>query len=270
MKNDNNEFKNFMDEKKFFPSKKMGQNFLINQNIKEKIVNSIEINKNDYVLEIGPGFGALTNEILKKTKNLEVIEFDKRLVEFLKEKFPELRINNVDILKFNFDEVNKNIFNVISNLPYNISSQIIFKLIKFANFKKAILMVQKEMADRIVAKCGTKKYNNFTVILAITTKIKKEFDVSPKCFYPEPDVFSSIISIEKNKDFDFCNFEKLEKFLNKSFSQKRKTIFNNLKNYFAKEKILDILNKFNIDPMSRPEQIPVNIYKEMFLNFYED
>lgn len=264
-----NKFKNFMKQNNFFPSKKMGQNFLINENIKEKIVNTIDVEKNDYVLEIGPGFGALTKFILKKTNNLLIVELDKRLVEFLKNEFKEINTINQDILKFDFSEINNNKYKIISNLPYSVSSKVILKILKEANFSKALLMVQKEMADRITARCGNKKYNNFTVLLSITAKIKKEFDVSPNCFYPKPEIYSTIISFEKNEEFDFENFYKLEKFLQKAFSQKRKTIFNNLKNYYEIDLIKKNLSDFQIDEKTRPENINVETYKKIYLRFYD-
>lgn len=269
-KENNKKFQSFMKKENFFPSKKMGQNFLIDQNTKEKIVNTIEINEDDNVVEIGPGFGALTKIILTKTKNLEVIELDKRLVEFLTNEFPGLKIYNSDVLKFDFKNLKKEKYKIVSNLPYSVSSKIILKLLKEANFDKALFMVQKEMADRLIAKCGSKKYNNFTVLLSITSKIKKEFDVPPSCFYPKPEIYSTIISFSKNEAFDFDNFQKLEKFLLKTFSQKRKTIFNNLKNYFDISLINKVLSEFNIDPKTRPENIEVNIYKEMYLKFYDN
>lgn len=264
-----NKFNKFMKDKNFFPSRKLGQNFLIDQNIKEKIVNSLQIEKNDFIVEIGPGFGALTKIIFSKTPHLSVIEFDKRLIEFLKSEFKDITIYESDVLKFDFSKVNDKHFKVISNLPYSISSKIIFKLLKEANFSESVLMVQKEMADRIISKCGSKKYNNFTVLLAITTKIKKLFDVPPKCFYPQPEIHSSVISFSKNQNFDFNNFEKLEKFLQKCFSQKRKTIYNNLKNYYPVEKINKILQEANIDPKDRPENINVDVYEKIYLKFYE-
>ncbi|BAC44824.1 ribosomal RNA small subunit methyltransferase A [Malacoplasma penetrans] len=265
-----NKFISFIKKNKFFASRKMGQNFLINENIKKKIVDSLEIKPDDHVLEIGPGFGALTKIVLSQTKNLTVVELDKRLVEFLKQEYKELRIINIDVLKFDFKEFNKDTqYKIISNLPYSISSKIIFKILKYANFSQSVLMVQKEMADRITAKVGTKKYNNFTVLLRITSEIKKLFDVSNNCFFPKPEVDSTVISFERKKDFDFTNFEKLESFLLKCFSQKRKTIFNNLKNYFPKQKIEEVFNKHSIIPTTRPENIKEELYLKMCFDFYD-
>lgn len=260
----------YLDFKKkynFYPSKKLGQNFLVDQNIKQKIIDLLNIENNDNVLEIGPGLGALTELIYQKTKNFVVIEFDKKLSNFLTNNFEKLKVINEDILKFNFSSLNFDNYKVISNLPYSISSKIIFKILKESNFKISILMVQKEMADRLVAKCGSKKYNNFTVLLSLSSKIKKIFDVSPLCFLPKPEVFSSIITLEKNENFNFLMFQKLESFLKKCFNQKRKTIFNNLKQFFNNEKIEKILLKNNIDFKTRPEDIEVYQYEKIFLDF---
>ncbi|MDE6429368.1 MAG: 16S rRNA (adenine(1518)-N(6)/adenine(1519)-N(6))-dimethyltransferase RsmA, partial [Malacoplasma sp.] len=200
MENQKNKFNEFIKKNKFFASKKLGQNFLTNEIIKQKIVDSLNINDSDFVLEIGPGFGALTKLILKKSKNLTVIELDKRLVEFLKEEFPNLKIINQDILKFDFNNLALNNYKIISNLPYSISSQIIFKILKHSNFSEAILMVQKEMAERVVAKAGTKKYNNFTILLNLTSNITKLFNVSNSCFFPKPEVESTVIKFSKKEN----------------------------------------------------------------------
>ncbi len=269
MYNQKNKFNEFIKKNKFFASKKLGQNFLINETIKQKIVDSIDIKKFDNILEIGPGFGSLTKLILEKTKNLTVIELDKRLIEFLKNEFSNLKIISCDILKFDFKTLDYSTYKVISNLPYNISSQIIFKILKFSNFSNAVLMVQKEMAERIVAKVGTKKYNNFTVLLNLTSNIKKLFNVSNSCFFPKPEVESTVIKFSRNKNFDFKNFEILEVFLKNCFSQKRKMIFNNLKKFYEKDKIIKILNKNKIDLSTRPENIEENTYLKMCVDFYE-
>ena len=264
-----NKFSDFIKKNKFFASKKMGQNFLINENIKKNIVDSLNIKKEDNVLEIGPGFGALTKIILEKTKNVIVIELDKRLVEFLTKNYPTLKIINDDILKFNFSEIDFKKYKIISNLPYSISSKILFKILKYSNFETAVFMVQKEMADRINASVGTKKYNNFSILLRLTVDIKKLFDVSNTCFYPKPEVDSTVISFSKRKDFDFKYFNLLESFLLKCFSQKRKTIFNNLKNYYSKEKIIQVLKNNNIDLQVRPEKIDEKTYLKLCYEFNE-
>lgn len=270
MEKQDNKFSQFMKKNKFFASHKMGQNFLINEKIKQKIVESLEIEKEDKVLEIGPGFGALTKIVLSKTNNLTVVELDKRLVEFLKNEYPNLEIINTDVLRFDFENFSKEEkYKIISNLPYSISSKIIFKILKYSNFSKSVLMVQKEMADRITAKMGSKKYNNFTILLRLTSEIKKLFDVSNTCFFPKPQVDSTVISFERKESFDFAHFEKLESFLLKCFSQKRKTIFNNLKHYFPKEKIDQILKKYEINSTIRPENIQEDIYLKMCLDFYD-
>ena len=199
-----------------------------------------------------------------------MIELDKRLVEFLKKEFNDLSIINADILKFDFNELDNNqSYKIISNLPYSISSKVIFKILKFSNFSEAVLMVQKEMADRITSKVGSRKYNNFTVLLKITSEIERLFDVSNTCFFPKPEVGSTVIRFKRKKDFDFSKFKDLESFLLKCFSQKRKTILNNLKPFYEKEKILKILFKYNIDPTNRPETISHDLFLKLFYEFYE-
>lgn len=270
MEKQDNKFIQFINKNKFFASRKLGQNFLINENIKKNIVESLNIVESDKVVEIGPGFGALTKIVLSKTNDLTVIELDKRLVEFLKKEYPNLIIINADILKFKFDDLNTNSkYKIISNLPYSISSKVIFKILKYSNFSEAVLMVQKEMADRINAKVGSKKYNNFTVLLRLTSEIKKLFDVSNTCFFPKPEVDSTVISFCRKSDFDFKHFEKLESFLLKCFSQKRKTILNNLKQFYDKEAIVKILKKYNVNASIRPEDIDEEIFLKLSYEFYE-
>ncbi|MDE5767387.1 MAG: 16S rRNA (adenine(1518)-N(6)/adenine(1519)-N(6))-dimethyltransferase RsmA [Malacoplasma sp.] len=269
MENQKNKFSEFIKKNKFFASKKLGQNFLINETIKQKIVDSLNIKNSDNVLEIGPGFGALTKKILEKSKNLTVIELDKRLVEFLKKEFPDLKIINQDVLKFDFKSLEISSYKIISNLPYSISSQVIFKILKQSNFSEAVLMVQKEMAERIIAKAGTKKYNNFTILLNLTSNILKLFNVSNSCFFPKPEIESTVIKFSKKKSFDFEKFEILESFLKKCFLQKRKTIFNNLKKFYSKEKIIEVFKKNKINLTIRPENIEEDTYLKMCVDFYE-
>lgn len=256
----------FIKENNFFASKKLGQNFLISNSIKKRIVDNAKITINDFVLEIGPGFGALTEYIYLKTKKITLIEYDKRLYLYLKNKYPDIEIINNDILKVDLIEVLKSKkyekFIVISNLPYSISSQIIFNLLKIKIIDYMIIMVQKEMADRLFASVGSKKYNGFSVIINLLTNVEKLFDVSSVNFYPAPKVNSTVLKIKPIKNIKF-NVDELTRFLKICFSSKRKQLINNLKKYYDEEKIKLCFKKIDLNINIRPEKIEPKKFIEM-------
>ena len=202
------------------PKKSLGQNFLIDNNILGKIIKLAEIN-NSNVLEIGPGTGNLTKKILEqRPKNLILVEKDRLLSNNLNikiNKFKNLSIFNEDVLKFDLEKQIKKNSIIVGNLPYNISSQILIKLIKFKKwlpkYKKLILMFQKEVADKILARFNTPGYGRLSVIVAARLKITSHFNVSPNSFYPVPKVQSTVLVFEPiiNKDFKVKNIENLEK-----------------------------------------------------------
>lgn len=256
---DNNKILKYLRDNNFFPSKKLGQNFLMNNDFKKKIVNSIDINRNDFVLEIGPGFGALTSYIIEKTNNLTLIEFDKRLAEILKNNFKNIEIINKDVLRVDLrsifeskNNIEKSI--VISNLPYSISSQILINLLKIQKIDYMVLMVQKEMSDRITSKIGSKKYNGFSIIISLIAHVEKLFDIPATAFHPMPNVTSTVLKITPIKNIDF-NILTVEKFLRISFLNKRKKLINNLKTKFNEKMIIDSFLKLNININSRPENL---------------
>ena len=250
---------------KFF-KKSLGQNFLIEKNIIKKIVNLAYINKKN-VLEIGPGKGYLTDEILKKKpKNLILIEKDYNLAKYLKEKYSAVKtvtvINN-DILKFDLTSLLKRKLSILGNLPYNISSQILIKVLKeekiINNLDNLIFMFQKELGEKIISKFPSKHYGRLSIITSFKLKIIKKFLVSPNCFFPKPKVTSMVIHFRpyKNKSFYIKNLSNLEKVTNILFSNKRKMINKNLK------KILNDKNLKKISGLNqnlRPENISPNIF----------
>jgi len=255
----------------FIPSKKMGQNFLHSNNHKDIILESLDININDIILEIGPGFGAITEKLSKLPNKIFLIELDKRIFEFLKNKYDNIEIINDDIL--NFDIVNfckeKNITKVVSNLPYSISAKIITETIQNNSLDLMIFMIQKELAERLFAKPGSKKYNSLSILIQTFTKIEIICDISQSCFYPEPQVKSSLIKLIPNK-IDL-NFKKYNSFIRLIFSSKRKTLVNNAKNNYPKEKIISILKNLNLSIDIRPEKICVKTMIKIFESLsYED
>ena len=250
---------------KIRPKKSLGQNFLSDKNIIKSIVEIGNIKDNNTVLEIGPGTGNLTEFILKKKpKSFFVIEKDYNLVKILHEKFNnKINIINKDVLNFELNEVIKEKVIVYGNLPYNISTEILIKWItdnkKFESCKKLILMFQKEVADRIIAKTNSKKYGRLSIISNWRMDIKKEFDISPNCFFPKPKVDSTLLSFEpKKKYFNIKKAYNLEKITKVFFNQRRKMIKNPLKQIFKKPDM--ILKKLKLDTNLRPQNLSPLIY----------
>ena len=212
--------------------KSLGQNFLIDKNILEKIVNIGKINSNTEVLEIGPGTGNLTEYILKKNpKKFFVIEKDNNLVDLLKKKFQKkIEIINTDVLKIDENYIFKNKVTVFGNLPYNISTQILSKWINQINnenfwFSKLILMFQKEVADRIIAKVNTKNFGRLSIISNWKLDVEKIIDIKPGSFFPKPKINSSLLLFKPKANFiKIKKNENLEMITRIFFNQKRKKI----------------------------------------------
>jgi len=187
--------------------KSLGQNFLTDKNIIKSIVDIGNITNNDTILEVGPGTGNLTEFIFKKNpKQIYAIEKDYNLVNFLNEKFEgKIKIINEDILNFKINNISNEKFIIYGNLPYNISTQILAQWIvdqqQFGSIKKLILMFQKEVANRIIAKINSKNYGRLSIISNWKLNIKKEFDINPKSFFPKPKVDSTLLSFVPRKRF---------------------------------------------------------------------
>ena len=238
----------------------LGQNFLIDKNIIKSIVNVGDIKKNNVVVEIGPGTGNLTEYILKKNpKKTFVIEKDSNLVNLLNKKFNnKINILNEDILKFDLNNISKEKIIVFGNLPYNISTQILTQWItvheKFKCYKKLILMFQKEVADRILAKTNSRNYGRLSIISNWRLNIKKEFNISPQCFFPKPKVDSTLLSFVPKKEFHYIkNPENLEKITRIFFNQRRKMIKNPLKQIFKNSEKVALNFKLNLN--LRPQNL---------------
>ncbi len=249
------------------PKKNLGQNFLIDKNIINLIVDFGKINQNDTVLEVGPGTGNLTQAIiLKKPKKLFVIEKDKNLALNLEKKFKNnITIINDDILEFNENDITNKPMTIYGNLPYNISTQILSKWIKNNNFnnivKNLILMFQKEVADRIIADTNEKNYGRLSILSCWKMKIKKIIDINPKSFYPPPKIKSTVLFFEpKKKYFKLNNPRNLEHITRVFFNQKRKMIKKPLKILFNNN--IEISNKLGINLNLRPQNLsPMTYFK---------
>ena len=248
--------------------KSLGQNFLIDQNIINKIVNIVDI-KDKNVLEIGPGTGNLTIEILKrKPKKVILIEKDNNLVDLLQNRFGKsVKIINEDVLKINESLLDDQKLIVFGNLPYNISTEILSKWILNLSQKKIwfdclVLMFQKEVADRIISKFNTKDYGRLSVLANWRLKIKKNFDIKPSSFQPKPRVESSVLFFEPKKNFlKFKNPKNLEKITRIFFMHRRKMIKKPYYHLFNSNG--SIASQMGINLNLRPQNLDFDTYYEL-------
>jgi len=218
--------------------KRFGQNFLTDDLVIAKILSSVGLDERDSVIEIGPGSGAITSGLYDVAKeDYRAIEIDRDLIKVLQAKYPNLKLINEDVLQVDFDELlgDKSHFRILGNLPYNITTPILFKLIGLGDrFKIRDLhfMVQKEMADRLTATPSTKSWGRLSVLIQIHFDIESLFDVAPSSFSPEPKVWSSFVKLVPKENFlDQDKMELLDQVLKTAFSGRRKTIRNSLKSF---------------------------------------
>ena len=248
--------------------KSLGQNFLVDQNIINKIINIVDI-KDKNILEIGPGTGSLTLEILKKKpKKIILIEKDDKLIDLLKNRLnKDIEFINKDVLKIDENNLNNQILTVFGNLPYNISTEILSKWILNINPKKVwfsclVLMFQKEVADRIISKFNTKEYGRLTILANWRLNIKKIMDIKPNSFQPKPKVESTVLFFEPKKNFTkFKNAKNLEKITRIFFMHRRKMIKKPFKQLFNDNK--NIASELGIDLNLRPQNLDFNAYYEL-------
>ena len=253
--------------------KSLGQNFLIDREVLEKIVSITNIADKE-VLEIGPGSGNLTTYILKqKPKKLYVVEKDDDLAILLKEKFDsEIEIINDDILKVSEDKISDQKLSVFGNLPYNISTEILSKWILNIGsnfwFESLVLMFQKEVADRIVSEYNNSKYGRLSILSSWKLNIKKIIDIKPQSFSPRPKIDSSLLLFTpKKKFFELKDPKNLEKITRIFFSQRRKMLKKPFNQVFANGK--QVAEKFGIDLNLRPQNLEPETYFNL-VKEYED
>jgi len=246
------------------PKKSLGQNFLIDRNVLEQIVDVVEIT-NKEVLEIGPGSGNLTTFILKKNpKKVYVIEKDDDLALLLKEKFSnEITIINDDVLKISEDAISNEKLIVFGNLPYNISTEILSRWItnlgKKFWFESLVLMFQKEVADRIIAESNTSKYGRLSILSNWKLNIKKITDIKPQSFSPRPKVDSTLLLFTPRENFfELKDAKNLEMITRVFFSQRRKMLKKPFNQVFNNAK--EVSEKFNINLNLRPQNLKPEIY----------
>ena len=253
--------------------KSLGQNFLIDREVLEKIVSITDI-ANKEVLEIGPGSGNLTTYILKqKPKKLYVVEKDDDLAILLKEKFDtEIEIINDDILKVSEDKISEQKLSVFGNLPYNISTEILSKWILNIGsnfwFESLVLMFQKEVADRIISEFNNSKYGRLSILSSWKLNVKKIIDIKPQSFSPRPKIDSSLLLFTpKENFFELKDPKNLEKITRIFFSQRRKMLKKPFNQVFANGK--QVAEKFGIDLNLRPQNLEPETYFKL-VKEYED
>ncbi len=259
-------------------NKRFGQNFLIDDNILENIVEVSNISKSDLVIEIGPGLGNLTEYIIDKAGYMLLVEIDNKMIQILNERFKEkdnYSLLNNDVLKINLDEkideiekklnIKFNKIKVVANLPYYITTPILFKLLQDESRIDSItVMVQKEVAERMVAHSKTKDYGILTLMVKYLSDANIEFIVPKESFIPAPNVTSAIISLRKNKKFNVKDEKLFFDLIHKSFAKRRKTMINSLYlsnfNGLEKEKVNEIFSKLGMDNNVRAEELEIEDY----------
>ena len=251
----------------FIAKKSLGQNFLIDRDVLEQIVATVDIADKE-ILEIGPGSGNLTTYILKKKpKKVYVIEKDDDLALLLKDQFNnEIEIINDDILNISEDKISDKRLTVFGNLPYNISTEILSKWIVNMGvnvwFESLVLMFQKEVADRIVATSNTSKYGRLSILSSWKLNIKKIIDIKPQSFSPRPKIDSSLLLFTpKENFFELGNAKNLEMITRVFFSQRRKMLKKPFNQVFKNAK--EVSEKFNIDLNLRPQNLEAEMYYKL-------
>lgn len=270
--------KEIVDRYKFKFTKTLGQNFLVDDKVIEDLVNGAEITSQDFVIEIGPGVGTLTREILKKAKRVTAIEIDRDLIPILVEElkdFDNFQLMHKDALKIDYNEIigEETKVKLVANLPYYLTTPIIARLLNGKyDFESLTVMIQKEVADRIHAKPSTKEYGSLSLLVQYycdTTVIRT---VSPTCFLPRPKVESIVIRLDRlSKPRVKVNNEDLFfKVIRSSFNMRRKTLPNGLKVLgFSKELIEQAFNASNIDVMRRGETLSIEEFAMLANNIDE-
>lgn len=270
-----NETKFIMKKYNITANKSLGQNFLIDEDVILNTIKSANIGKEDLVIEIGPGLGTLTNELVKNAGKVICVELDKKMIQILKDRFmlfDNIEIINDDILKIDLNKlIDKEKYpnvKIVANLPYYITTPIIMKLLETrADFESITVMVQKEVADRLCAKTGTREAGAITYGVEYYSEATKLFIVPNTSFIPSPNVESEVIKlkIKKEKRKDVKDEDKLFKIIKYAFMQRRKTLMNALQNSeigIDKEELKKVLNTLGIDERVRGEALTL----EDFIN----
>lgn len=262
--------------------KRFGQNFITDLNLLERIADSGDISKEDIVLEIGPGAGTLTKVLAEKAGYVIALEIDRTLIPILEEQFKNysnISVVNEDALKVNFDEVVKKFYpeaseyKIVANLPYYITTPLLFNALERADLlSQMVVMVQKEVGQRLQASPSTKDYGALTLMANYYAQVQYMFTVSKKLFSPEPEVDSAIVKFTKHdkRTLNSSQEEVFKKLVKASFSQRRKTFLNSIKTLkLDKERMITFLNEAGYGEKVRGEELPLEVYLEMGKYFSE-
>jgi len=258
------------------PRKRFGQHFLAQPATAERIVASADLEESDVVVEVGPGLGALTQFILPKVRTLHLVELDRDLANYLQTATQHLQdrvhVNQQDILTFDFQSLSRleeKRLVVMGNLPYNITSPLVFYLLDCIEaIKRGVFMVQKEVGERLTAAPGTKTYGVLSVLLGVYAKACKLFSVGPQQFYPQPQVDSLVIRIDfpEAAQISGLSFKKFRAIVNLAFQQRRKTLRSSLKSLDAKG-IEQAFKMSDINPQRRPETLTPEEFLKLALSY---
>lgn len=240
------------------PRKRFGQHFLTAPDVIADIVAAVGATSSDTLVEIGPGLGAITVPLAATGATLHAIEFDRDLVGPLRQRFAgddNVSIHEGDALRFDFAALGDDL-RIVSNLPYNISTPVLFRLIEYKkHIRDLYLMLQKEVVNRMAASPGSKSYGRLSIMLGCQMQVQALFDVPPEAFSPPPKVISSVVALRPlpETEFDIADNNALSELVAKAFSKRRKTVRNALQGMVSAVQ----LDKAEIDPAIRPEQISI-------------
>lgn len=255
-------------------NKKLGQNFLINQQIIDDIIEKSKITKEDTVLEIGPGLGSLTKALLQNAKRVIAVELDENMVKILKNRFNQdnFELIHDDILKININDFTEEYgrIKVVANLPYYITTPIVMKLLESEyNIESITVMVQKEVGERLCADAGSRDFGAVTVGVNYYSKARIVIDVPKDNFLPAPEVDSCVIRLDilETPPVELIDKTRFFRLVKAAFSQRRKTINNSLASgEFSKEEVLETLEKLNINPKLRAENLSIQDFANIANN----
>ncbi|MCX7845134.1 MAG: 16S rRNA (adenine(1518)-N(6)/adenine(1519)-N(6))-dimethyltransferase RsmA [Dictyoglomaceae bacterium] len=263
-----------LNKNKIYLKKSLGQNFLINRNIIEKIIIYGELKNTDIVLEIGAGIGTLTLELAKYSKKVIAIEIDKRFEKILRElsrDFNNIEIIMGDVLKIDLFNIIEKPFKIFGNLPYYISGSFLGEYLKKGPYADIMmLMLQKEMAERIMAKPGNKKFSPLSLLLQLTYKVEVVCPVPSHFFFPIPEIDSLLLKFKYSPNFERIKDKELFfRIIKSAFKYRRKYLLNNLKMEFPSYPLEEIFKKLNIDPKERAENLTLEKYIDLSNNLLE-
>lgn len=252
---------------KIKPRKSLGQHFLHDNNILDRICRSVEAHADERVIEIGPGEGALTRFLLRTYSDVTAVEVDSRATELLEQEFPQLNLIQADILKTPWDEIlqpdGRNV--VVGNIPYYITSPILFKIMDAGPvIRRSVLLMQKEVAERLVSQPGTKSYGILSVQAQLLGKVEYLFTVSRHVFHPKPKVESAVIVFEPNPGPLTFDIQQMKTVVRMAFNQRRKMLSNSLKT------LLDGRGDIAFDLNLRPDQLPPEDFIQLTQAVFSD